>query len=270
MKKVIFFDIDGTLYDFSGHMPASTAEALRQAHLNGHQLVICSGRAKYQVYPELLSSFDGYIGATGAYIEAGKKVLSEYFMSRKLLEKVIAVMAEAGARLAGMTKEHMVLNESCRDYLIGKFSAMVGGSQAMRLVMGDYELTDNLLQYSDIQKLLYHDSSWSVEMIASELKDFCDVTASSLEQDVQGDGEITIKGINKSYGIKLYLDYYGISVEDAIAFGDGPNDLDMLEYVGCGVAMGNSRQEVKAAADYVTKDISEGGIAYAMSHLGLI
>lgn len=55
-----------------------------------------------------------------------------------------------------------------------------------------------------------------------------------------------------------------------IKFGDGPNDIDMLQYVSCGVAMGNSRQEVKDAADYVTKGVSEDGIAYALSHLGLI
>ncbi len=270
MKKALFFDIDGTLFDFSGYMPASTLDALRQAHINGHKLVICSGRAKYQVYPELFDIFDGYIGSTGAYIEENNKVLSEQFMSGKLLAKVAEVANSAGAKLAAMTKEHMLLNEECRDYLVKQFSTMGVSQQIIRSVMGDYELADNLTDYTDIQKLLYYDSSWSIECIATALENYCDVTASSFEQRIQRDGEITIKGINKSYGIKSYLDYHGISVEDTFAFGDGPNDLDMLLYVGCGIAMGNSRQEVKDIADYVTKDVSDDGIAYAMSHFGLI
>ena len=89
MKKILFFDIDGTLYDFSGRMPASTIETLMQARANGHKLLICSGRAKYQMYPELFKLFDGVIGATGAYIEENNEVLSEHFMQRELLQRIV-------------------------------------------------------------------------------------------------------------------------------------------------------------------------------------
>ena len=88
MSKVLFFDIDGTLYDFSGYMPASTIEALKQARENGHKLIICSGRVRYQIYPELFSMFDGLIGATGAYIEEDGNVLSDHFVRREVLEQV--------------------------------------------------------------------------------------------------------------------------------------------------------------------------------------
>jgi len=61
-----------------------------------------------------------------------------------------------------------------------------------------------------------------------------------------------------------------MDVADTIAFGDGPNDLDMIAYAGVGVAMGNAREELKKIADFVTKPVNEGGIAYAMQKLGLI
>ena len=109
-----------------------------------------------------------------------------------------------------------------------------------------------------------------VDDIVKELSDVCDITGSSLEQKALTDGEITMKGINKSYGMRKYLELHGLSREDTIAFGDGPNDLDMIEYAGIGVAMGNARQELKDIADYVTKDISDNGIKYAMEHFGLI
>ena len=55
-----------------------------------------------------------------------------------------------------------------------------------------------------------------------------------------------------------------------MAFGDAENDIDMLEYAGIGIAMGNGGEDVKAAADFVTRDIDDDGIAYALQHFGLI
>jgi hydroxymethylpyrimidine pyrophosphatase-like HAD family hydrolase len=66
------------------------------------------------------------------------------------------------------------------------------------------------------------------------------------------------------------LDRYGLTKEECMAFGDGGNDISMLEYVEIGVAMGNALPEVKAAADYVTAPIDEGGLADAFKHFNLI
>ena len=55
-----------------------------------------------------------------------------------------------------------------------------------------------------------------------------------------------------------------------MAFGDGENDIDMLKFAGIGVAMGNSSDIVKAAADYVTDTIDNDGIEKALRHFGLI
>ena len=62
----------------------------------------------------------------------------------------------------------------------------------------------------------------------------------------------------------------GIAREESIAFGDGHNDMNMLKYVGIGVAMGNAEAEVKAIADYVTSDVDEDGIENALKHFGII
>ena len=57
---------------------------------------------------------------------------------------------------------------------------------------------------------------------------------------------------------------------NCIAIGDGPNDLQMMEYAGISVAMGNARDEVKRLADMVTDHIDEDGILHAFERLGLI
>ena len=96
------------------------------------------------------------------------------------------------------------------------------------------------------------------------------MTESSFEAEMNDSGEITCKGINKAHGMQKYLAYAGIAQEDTIAFGDGPNDFDMLEYAAVGIAMGNAVEGLKSRADFVTKGIDEDGIAYALSKWGLI
>jgi len=74
----------------------------------------------------------------------------------------------------------------------------------------------------------------------------------------------------KALGIQAVLDHYGIDKAETMAFGDGDNDLDMFGAVGVSVAMGNAVPQLIAAADYVTADVDDDGIAKALKHFGLI
>lgn len=70
--------------------------------------------------------------------------------------------------------------------------------------------------------------------------------------------------ITKSVAILKVLDYFNIHQSEAIAFGDGENDIDMIELAGLGIAMGNSSDKLKSVADFVTKKSSEDGIEFAL------
>ena len=78
--KVVFLDIDGTIVNAAGEIPASTKEAIRRAKANGHKMVICSGRSRFQIYDELLNlGFSGIVGAAGAFVEAdGEEIFHAY------------------------------------------------------------------------------------------------------------------------------------------------------------------------------------------------
>ena len=96
------------------------------------------------------------------------------------------------------------------------------------------------------------------------------VTASSLEPGDTGAGEITRIGVDKGTAIDELIAAVGADRSDTIAFGDGPNDLEMLDTAGTSVVMGNGVPAAKARADLVTDDIDDDGIAKAMVRLGLI
>ena len=71
-------------------------------------------------------------------------------------------------------------------------------------------------------------------------------------------------------GVAATLERLGIDASEAIAFGDGENDLSMFSAVGTSVAMGNAQDTVKAAATYVTTAVDDDGICNAAKHFGLL
>jgi Cof subfamily protein (haloacid dehalogenase superfamily) len=73
--------------------------------------------------------------------------------------------------------------------------------------------------------------------------------------------EIVKAGINKAVGIQKVADYYKIPIENIISFGDEDNDLEMISFVGTGVAMENAIDQLKELADEVTKSNQEDGVA---------
>ena len=82
-------------------------------------------------------------------------------------------------------------------------------------------------------------------------------------------GEITSIGISKAVGLRHAAEYFHVPMSDTIAFGDSANDIEMLEAAEISVAMGNGAPSAKEAADLVTDDIDEDGIANAFRKLGL-
>ena len=82
--------------------------------------------------------------------------------------------------------------------------------------------------------------------------------------------DIISKHGGKAAGIQKFMDHYGFRLNETMAFGDGQNDIDMIRFVGTGISMGNGIDALKKAADYVTTDIDDDGIANGLRHFGLI
>ena len=96
------------------------------------------------------------------------------------------------------------------------------------------------------------------------------VVRASFDEATHYFGEVLIKGVNKGSVIAGVVKYLGAKQEDTIGIGDSSNDIDMLNYVGTAVAMGNALNEVKELADFVTTDVDNDGIWNAFKKLNLI
>ena len=96
-KKVIFLDVDGTLVDYKGRIPASAADAVRQARKQGHKVYICTGRSRAEVYSEIWEiGLDGMIGGNGSYVETDGQVLMHRHLSEEQCRRVVDWLHERG------------------------------------------------------------------------------------------------------------------------------------------------------------------------------
>lgn len=271
MRKALFFDIDGTLVNFRGKMPDSAKRALNQVKKNGHLTVICSGRSACQIYPWLLDmGFDGIIAASGAYVECGQQMVYEHYMDKETIRQTCGLLDEAHAAYAAQAKSGLVVTEKCKQRITDRFSSESADREMTDRLINRMQVVERLDECPDIQKFNYFESEIPLDEVRGRLAKWCDVTAMSFDRPNDTDGEISFRGVNKALGIQKFIAYAGIEKEDTVAFGDGANDLDMLEYAHVGVAMGNAIDDLKKRAGFVTRDIDDDGIAYALSELGLL
>ncbi|MEY8347081.1 Cof-type HAD-IIB family hydrolase [Bacillus cereus] len=258
MYKVVFFDVDGTLLsEIDRSMHASTKEAIRRVIDKGIKVVVTTGRP-YNLCLEFKElGVETFISANGAHIKCNDTVIHKSVLSREIVHD-ITTFAE--------------LNGHSVSYFTEEF-AMNGVASNDERVMKALKETLYLQQYPEKMKSL-SEEVYCVCLYADEteaqkfLERFPALKFERFHGYVMNVLEDT--EVSKLTAIKKVLDYLNICKSEAIAFGDGGNDVDMLEYVGLGIAMGNGGERVKEKADFVTKKASEGGIAYALKEFGVV
>ncbi|THF85275.1 HAD family phosphatase [Deinococcus sp. KSM4-11] len=79
--------------------------------------------------------------------------------------------------------------------------------------------------------------------------------------------EVLAEGVSKAWGLERLCAHLGVARSEVLAFGDAPNDAEMLAWAGRGVAMANADPEARDAADDVTTSNDEDGVAAILEHL---
>lgn len=123
----------------------------------------------------------------------------------------------------------------------------------------------------DINKIVFFGSDdLPYESIAQEFEATFTIIPNTVSAFRKNGGEISILGINKSTAIMKVIEHFNISKVHTFAYGDGLNDLEMLEFVHHGIAMGNAHETVKKVANEVTDSHDENGIYNSFKKYGLI
>ncbi|MBQ8835122.1 MAG: Cof-type HAD-IIB family hydrolase [Oscillospiraceae bacterium] len=256
MIKAAFFDVDGTLLS---HKTKSVSQSAREAvavlRAAGVKCIVATGRQmqEMQKLPVANMEFDGYITLNGQLILDGEKnILSGTPLTGRAKEFLLRAFAEKRFPALLVEEEDVYLN--FEDERVRALQAAISSPIPP---LGEYSGREI---YQVCAYLNPED-----EHLVEEIAGACVMTRWAF-----GGMDIIAEGGGKITGIKRYLEENGIAPEETIAFGDGENDIEMLRFAGIGVAMGNAWDNVKAAADYVTADIDQDGVAEALRHFGLI
>lgn len=261
-KKIVFFDIDGTIYEFGRGTPESTREAMRKLRENGHIVIICTGRPVSSLFPEVLClPHDGIISGAGTRVEFGDKVLRNELLPNELLMQTVPRMEKIGCWAVLEGPEYLSCRlEDERGYEYFRILKRLRDDYPERLkemeLMTDRvcKITVRISDMAAFEKMI-PELSRAFELARYEAQPFT---------------EMMPKGISKADGIRILLEELEIPLKNTYAFGDGPNDVEMLQYVEYGTAMGNAEQQLLAQAKYTTEGMWEDGISHALQRYGLI
>lgn len=263
MVKAVFFDIDGTLISFHTHqIPTSTREALAALRNRGIKLFIASGRHPLDIFPYVDLQFDGYVALNGGYCLAGQdQVIFRREIAQEDIERLIE-WQQGGDKFACVLAGERGMCLNFVNDSVTRVRKLVETDNKAEVVPFDVWCAE--ARKGVLQLIAFFGTDMEPKLMREVLPNCRVMRWCPLFADV------VPAGVNKAEGIDRMLDYYGISLDEAMVFGDGGNDIPMLQHVGLSVAMGNADQEVKRAASYVTTSVDDQGIARALRHFGLI
>lgn len=256
MIKAAFFDIDGTLLSHvTKGVPKSAVDAVKALREKGIPCLVATGRH----YPEMPRlplgglKFDGYIMLNGQLCMGtdGKPFWANP-IEGEALKHILEVFHQDDICLMLIEQDTMYLN-FVNDHVV-KTQASISTPVAP---VGEYSGKPIYQAIAYVEK-------------GGEAAFQGRVPGCSITRWFDHAMDIICESGGKVAGMQAYMDQHGIKRNEIIAFGDGINDVDMLRFAGIGVAMGNGCQEAKEAADFVTDDIDNDGLAKALAHFGLI
>lgn len=248
MKKLLMFDLDGTLLRTDKSISKKTLDVLNKCREYGYIIGISTSRGEQNClsYLEQLKP-DVLITSGGALVKKENEYLVKAVFSRQQTNDIIKFARKVCGEECEITVD--TIDKHFWNYKIDP--------KAVDKNWGDSVWTDyNDFTEEALKICIEIFSDENAKLIKNSLAD-CDFARFS-------DGywyKLTKMGITKEYGINIVCDSYGLNLSDVIAFGDDYADIEMLRMAGIGVAMGNAIEEVKNIADIVIEPNDDDGIA---------
>lgn len=255
--KAVFFDIDGTLVSFKTHqVPESAVRAIKRLRERGIKVFIATGRLLRHTEVVNNIEVDGYITVNGSYcITAEGETIFECHFPTETVEKVFALEQKYGFTSALMTHEDIYVDK------------LEGLPKVVADMINITPAEADRRQIAASQSVLQMCPYIGIELEQEVMPQISECVASRWIDKFM---DINMRGIDKSVAAGKVMEYYGLSLSEAMAFGDGGNDLPIVRDAGVGVAMENGCAELKAVADYIAPSVDDDGVAKALEHYNLL
>ena len=269
--QLIALDLDRTTLNARGRLSEANRNALLRAAAKGIHVCIASGRA-FDTLPQEVVSLPGIAYAITSNGAAVYRIADKFCMRSLLLtpQSVEAVLAA--------TKDYPVVYEAFIEGTAYAAKAYIENPvkygatpQAVAYVQATRHLKQDMVQFilDNKNRLDSMDIVVKDEQMRQQMMELVSAASDEvyLTSSIKNLVEISHKDAGKKSGVKYIADYLGIKREEIAAFGDADNDIDMLEYAGCGIAVANASQRLLAVADAVTAHHDEEGVAQAFEQI---
>ena len=254
--RIIFFDVDGTLIDpATGCISQKTFHVLHRLQQKGILICIATGRPTASLpnlkdlRPDVICAFNGSLCYTDSAI------IHSVPINRQDVATVMENAARIGRPVSLATKDRLVANGIDKD--------LSDYYRLANLTLTVSEDFDSASQEDIYQIMLGYRETDRTQLLQNTRQ-----VKIALSWDRAAD--IIPKRGGKGSAVKKILEYFGLHAEQAMAFGDSYNDIQMLQAVGTGIAMGNAPEELKAVAAEVCAPVSQEGIYHYCLTKGLI
>ena len=272
--RLIFLDIDGTLTLPGRNTPPESAlTAIRKARERGHRVFLCTGRNRAMLSALLsLGCFDGAVASDGGYVFCGDRLLFDCPMRPEQTALALRLLKEGGVYRTLEARDASYCDEGTAAFL-GRISH--GNSELLRW-------REALERDLGIRPMAEYDGRpvYKIVFMCADLRQL-EAARAQLEEDflfcVQEpdfpglvNGELISRLFDKGRGVKRMCEALGVDVRDTVGFGDGLNDLEMIETVGQSVCMANGSPRLREKSDLVCPAVDKDGLAWGFEALGLV
>lgn len=260
-SKIIFFDIDGTILSHrTNTISDSTKSAIRKAKANGHLVFINSGRTLVAIDNNIRDiGFDGYVCGCGTYINYHEKVLLHTIIPKDICKMLKDDLKESQIEALLESTDAIYYNDKI------PFPHLLPPKDVMENLLNLKFLSWDVPEISFDKFCMWCNDEDKYHRFFQKYKDFFDFIDRG--EDMY---EIIPRGYSKASGIEFLISHLNIPHENTFALGDGANDLPMLKYVKHSIGMGNSDGGVPEIVTFLTRDVDQDGVDYALKHYKII
>lgn len=264
--KLVASDVDGTLIDSAERVPARLREVITRMTAQGTAMALSTGRPARWIYTvlEQLPVRPVCVCANGAviYDSATDRILKAHTLAPETMVEVVALAEAAMADHGGVSFAVERAGRSAFDNVDELFLVTPEYSHAWPTLDDHGVVPIGTLISEPATKLLLRSDFLESKEMFDRLRPVIPEEVGHVTFSMSGGLlEVAAPGVTKALGVSYLAELLGVAQEDVITFGDMPNDIEMLQWAGRGVAMGNARPEVKAVSDFVTATNDEAGVA---------